>query len=74
MNPLEKKTDDSVESIWICKNPEEVYQYEGEWIAVVGEKIVTHGEELERVINEAEKYGKPLLKFVEPAEFVIYGN
>ena len=51
MESLEKKTNDSIESIWICKNSEEVYKYEGEWIAVVGEKIVSHGEDLEKVRN-----------------------
>ncbi|MBI4645761.1 MAG: hypothetical protein HY738_03950 [Bacteroidia bacterium] len=64
MNSIKKhpkrKTNNTVESLWICNHPEEVYKYEGKWIVVVGEKIVSHGEDLEKVINEAKKYGEPL--------------
>ena len=74
-NKKQKKTDDSIESLWLCEHPEEVYKYEGEWIAVVGEKIVAHGTNLKKVVKEAEKYGRPLLKLVEEGdEIKVYGK
>ncbi|MCH8319325.1 MAG: hypothetical protein IIA88_12695, partial [Bacteroidetes bacterium] len=38
----------SKEYLWLCDHPEEEAKYRGEWIAVVGEKIVAHGKNLKK--------------------------
>ena len=47
---------------WLVAHPEIDAQYPGEYVAIVGEAVVAHGEDLEEVLQEAEKVGTdPLL-------------
>ena len=47
---------------WLCKHPEINEQYKGEYIAILDEKVVAHGSNLEEVIEKAKKFGdKPLI-------------
>lgn len=51
---------------WLVAHPELDAQYPGEYIAIVGESIVAHGEDFEKVLQEAEKHGdNPLLHKVQ---------
>lgn len=52
---------------WFLAHPEIVGRYAGEYIAIVGEKIVAHGRDLKTIFAEAEKHGKPLVHKVAPA-------
>ncbi|MBW8050831.1 MAG: hypothetical protein FVQ77_10950 [Cytophagales bacterium] len=73
-NKKQIKTDDSKDSLWMSEHPEEIYKYEGEWVAVVGEKIVAHGTNLKQVVKKAKKHGDPLLEYVvEEGDVSIYG-
>ena len=50
---------------WLGSHSEEKQKYKGEYIAVVGEKIVAHGVNLSQVMAEAKKYSpKPLIAAV----------
>ncbi|MBU1262049.1 hypothetical protein KKG61_04325 [bacterium] len=44
------------ESGWLAAHPEEEAKYKGEYIAVVEEKIVAHGSDFIKVIEEAKVY------------------
>jgi len=46
------------EYAWLLVNPEIDNQYAGEYIAIIGESIVAHGKDFQKVLKEAEKYGK----------------
>jgi hypothetical protein len=41
---------------WLGKHPDEKAKYRGEYIVVVGEKIVAHGKDLKVVIEKAKNY------------------
>lgn len=43
---------------WLLMHPEVENQYAGEYIAIIGESIVAHGKDFQKVLKEAEKYGK----------------
>ncbi|HEX9735352.1 MAG TPA: DUF5678 domain-containing protein [Thermoanaerobaculia bacterium] len=52
----------SKEFIWLVAHPEIDAQYPGEYIAIVGDAVVAHGEDFAKVLLEAEKHGdSPLL-------------
>lgn len=54
------------------KHPEEKSKYKGEYIAVVGERIASHGKDPKVVIKEAKKLSsKPLIAKVPKGELVI---
>ena len=57
---------------WIASNPEERAKYRGEYIAIVGERIVAHGEDPAQVWDEATTFAaEPLLSYVPKAEALI---
>ncbi len=50
---------------WLGSHPEEKQNYKGEYIPVVGEKIVAHGVDLAQVMAEAKQFSpKPLIASV----------
>jgi len=52
-----------------------VAKYTGQYIAVVGKKIVAHGYDFEKVYEKAKKYGEnPLFDKVPDTEIVVYGR
>ncbi|MFH1563989.1 MAG: DUF5678 domain-containing protein [Nitrospirota bacterium] len=47
---------------WLSRHPEEEAKYRGEYIAIVGEKIVAHGKDPKTIIEEAKKIShRPLI-------------
>jgi len=40
---------------WLLSHPEIEEKYAGEYIAIVGDKVVAHGKDFKRVLREAEK-------------------
>ncbi len=57
---------------WLGKHPGEKARYKGEYIAVVGERIVSHGKDPKVVIEEAKKLSpKPLIAKVPKSELMI---
>ena len=60
------------EQIWLCAHPEIAKKYPGEYIAVIGEKVVAHGKKLAEVIKMAEKIEKkPLISKVPQSEVLV---
>jgi len=54
---------------WLESHQEEKQKYKGEYIAVVGEKIVAHGVNLAEVIAKAKKFSKkPLIAAIPEGE------
>jgi hypothetical protein len=54
---------------WLESHQEEKRKYKGEYIAVVGEKIVAHGINLAQVIAQAKKLSaKPLIAKIPEGE------
>lgn len=45
------------EYIWLLKNPEIETKYAGEYIAIVGDSVVAHGNDFQKVLKDAEKSG-----------------
>ncbi len=43
---------------WLLMHPEIEAKYSGEYIAIVEESIISHGNDFKKVLDEAEKYGK----------------
>ena len=41
---------------WLSNHPKERFKYPGEYIAVVGTKIISHGKDPVIVLNKAKKY------------------
>ncbi|MDI6735537.1 MAG: DUF5678 domain-containing protein [bacterium] len=61
-----------IEHNWLAKHPEITQQYRGEYVAVIGEKIVTHGTNLDEVIDKAEKIEElPLVAKIPKDEVLI---
>lgn len=46
-----------IEYNWLLENPEIESKYAGEYIAIVGESLVAHGRDFQKVLKEAEKHG-----------------
>jgi hypothetical protein len=64
-----------VEHEWLATHPSEVAKYAGQYIAVVGRKIVAHGYDFEAVFHKAKKIGdNPLFDKVPDTEVVAYGT
>ena len=60
------------EQIWLCTHPEITKKYRGEYVAIIGEKIVAHGRRLAEVLKQAEKIEKkPLISKVPQAEVLV---
>jgi len=63
-----------VEHKWLATHPQEVAKYAGQYIAVVGQKIVAHGYDFEAVFHKAQKFDDdPLFDKVPDTELVAYG-
>lgn len=43
---------------WLLNHPEIETKYYGEYIAIIGESVVSHGKNFKEVLSKAEKYGK----------------
>jgi hypothetical protein len=43
---------------WLLSHPEIEIEYPGEYIAIVGDKVVAHGRDFRQVLKEAEKIGR----------------
>ena len=43
---------------WLLSHPETEERYAGEYIGIVGDKIVAHGKDFRKVLAEAEQAGK----------------
>lgn len=60
---------------WLATHPMEVAKYAGQYIAVIGKKIVAHGHDFEKVYEKAKRYGEnPLFDKVPDMEIVVYGS
>lgn len=59
---------------WSVKNSLEISQkYRGEHIAIVGEKVVAHGEDFKKVAEEARKVDpNPLFVEIPKEDVVVY--
>jgi len=65
----------STEHMWLATHPMEVAKYTGQYIAVVGKKIVAHGYNFEKVYEKAKQYGEnPLFDKVLDAELLACLN
>ncbi|HEX9731127.1 MAG TPA: DUF5678 domain-containing protein [Thermoanaerobaculia bacterium] len=53
---------------WFLDHPEIIAQYSGEYIAIVGDKVVAHGRSFKAVFEEAERHGRPLVHKVQPTD------
>lgn len=49
----------SKEHEWLVSHPEVETKYIGEYIAIVGESVVSHGKDFRDVLKEAKKIGEP---------------
>ncbi len=57
---------------WFATHPEVLEKYKGEYIAIIGEKIVAHGKNLNQVSKKAEKIEKlPLIAKVPKDEVLV---
>jgi hypothetical protein len=58
---------------WFLNHPEIIAKYSGEYIAIIGEQVVSHGKNFKQVLEEAEKkYGKtPLIHKVPDMNFAM---
>ena len=56
---------------WLAHNLEVKKKYRGEYIAIIGEQVVAHGEDLHRVVTEAERIEKNPLIFQVPKGDVL---
>jgi hypothetical protein len=55
----------SVEYDWLNKNRDECFKYRGEYIAVIGERIVSHSKVLKDVVKEtAALYGEHIIPHI----------
>lgn len=43
---------------WLLSHPEIDKKYAGEYIAIIGECVVSHGKDFKKVFKEAEKRGE----------------
>ena len=54
---------------WLLSHPETEERYAGEYIGIVGDKIVAHGKDFRKVLAEAEQAGKaPYIHKVLPPD------
>lgn len=56
---------------YLATHPEIFRKYRGEYIAVIGEKVVAHGTELDKVLDKAKKIEKLPLTMKIPREDVL---
>ena len=57
---------------WLCKHSEISQKYRGQYIAIVDEKVVAFGDDLEKVNELAEKFDlDPLISWTPEEEILI---
>ena len=57
---------------WLCQHSEISQQYRGQYIAIVDEKVVAFGDDLEKVNELAEKFDlDPLISWTPEEEILI---
>ena len=57
---------------WLLKHPEEKAKHKGEYVAIVGERIVAHGKDALRVLKQAKRSsGDPLLIKVPQHDILV---
>ena len=62
----------SKEFRWISKHPEEKAKHKGEYIAIVGERIVAYGKDALRVLAQAKRTSRdPLLVKVPQHDILV---
>lgn len=62
----------SKEFRWISKHPEEKAKHKGEYIAIVGERIVSYGKDALRVLAQAKRASRdPLLIKVPEHDILV---
>ena len=70
--PKKVEYDGGIEYNWLVDHPEETAKYAGEYIAIVGEKIVAHGSDFLEVSKEAKKVApRPLFHKVPTDEVMV---
>lgn len=58
---------------FLANNSKLLSKHRGEWIAVVGKKIVSHGKRFEKVLEKAQEVAKePVLLKIPKEEVVVY--
>lgn len=63
----------SKEYAWLIQHPEIEEKYKGEWVAVSEEKIVAHGRDLEKILEQTSQLSHPPhITFVEEIGLVAY--
>ncbi len=63
--------DGGIEYNWLVDHAEETEKYAGEYIALVGEKIVAHGNDFLKVAEEAKKVASSPLFHKVPTDEVM---
>ncbi len=54
---------------WLLSHPEIEERYVGEYIAIVGDRIVAHGKDFKKVLEQAEEAGEePVIHKVSPVD------
>lgn len=67
------KRDTIKEHNWFCRQADIEEKYRGEYIAIVGEKIVAHGKHLKEVMQKAKRHSpNPLIYKVPSHEIWLY--
>ena len=56
---------------WVANHPEIFKKYRGEYVAIIGKKVIAHGKHLKQVIKKAEKIEKEPLTAYIPKEDVL---
>ena len=60
---------------FLATHPQELSKYRGEWIAVVGDKIIAHGKDFKKVDDEARKISpNPVFDKIPKEDVVVYAN
>lgn len=49
------------EHSWLLEHPEIEQSYAGEYVAIVGETVASHGTDLKVVLQAARKNGRPVI-------------
>ena len=57
---------------WLTSHPGALADFEDQWVAIAGERVVAHGESMVDVVREAERQGfnDPLLVPVMPYPWI----
>lgn len=53
---------------WLLAHPEIEVEYAGQYVAIVGESVVAHGQDFAAVLEKAERFGEPFIHKVPRAD------